>query len=34
MRELKFFLMTRVLIPNFNTTDLVKFLERNKKPHI
>jgi hypothetical protein len=32
--ELKFFLLTRVLTQNFNTVDLVKFLEKNKKLHI
>jgi hypothetical protein len=26
--------LTRVLIQNFNTVDLVKFLEKNKKLHI
>jgi hypothetical protein len=31
MIELKFFLLIRVLIQNFNTVDLVKFLENNKK---
>jgi hypothetical protein len=34
MSELKLFLLTRVLIQNFNTVDLVKFLEQNKKLHI
>jgi hypothetical protein len=34
MSELKFFLMTRVLTQNFNTVDLVKFLEKNQKIHI
>jgi hypothetical protein len=34
MSELEFFLLTRVLIQNFNTMDLVKFLEKNKKIHI
>jgi hypothetical protein len=34
MSELKFFLLTRVLIQNFNTMDLVKFLEKNQKLHI
>jgi hypothetical protein len=34
MSELEFFLLTRVLTPNFNTMDLVKFLEKNKKLHI
>jgi hypothetical protein len=34
MRELKFFLLTGVLTQNFNTLDLVKFLEKNKKLHI
>jgi hypothetical protein len=31
--KLKFFLLTRVLTQNFNTADLVKFLEKNKKLH-
>jgi hypothetical protein len=31
MNELKFFLLTRVLTQNFNTKDLVKFLEKNQK---
>jgi hypothetical protein len=31
MNELEFYLLTRVLIQNFNTIDLVKFLEKNKK---
>ena len=30
MNELELFLLTRVLIPNFNTVELVKFLEKNK----
>jgi hypothetical protein len=34
MSELEFFLLTRVLIQNFNIMDLVKFLEKNKKLHI
>jgi hypothetical protein len=34
MNELKFFLLMRVLTQNFNTLDLVKFLEKNKKLHI
>jgi hypothetical protein len=34
MNELKFFLLTGVLTPNFNTMDLVKFLGKNKKLHI
>jgi hypothetical protein len=34
MSELEFFLLMRVLIQNFNTMDLVKFLEKNKKLHI
>jgi hypothetical protein len=34
MRELKFFLLTGVLIQNFNIVDLVKFLEKNQKLHI
>jgi hypothetical protein len=32
--ELEFFLLTGVLTPNFNTLDLVKFLEKNQKLHI
>jgi hypothetical protein len=32
--ELKLFLLTGVLTPNFNTMDLVKILEKNKKLHI
>jgi hypothetical protein len=34
MSKLEFFLLTRVLIQNFNIVDLVKFLEKNKKLHI
>jgi hypothetical protein len=34
MSELEFFLLTRVLTQNFNTMDLVKFLEKIKKLHI
>jgi hypothetical protein len=34
MSELELFFLTRVLTPNFNTMDLVKILERNKKLHI
>jgi hypothetical protein len=34
MSELKFFLLTGVLIQNFNTMDLVKFLEKNQKLQI
>jgi hypothetical protein len=34
MSELELFLLTRVLIPNFNTMDLVKILEKNQKLHI
>jgi hypothetical protein len=30
--ELEFFLLTRVLTQNFNTMDLVKFLEKKSKP--
>jgi hypothetical protein len=30
MSELEFFLLTDVLIQNFNTMDLVKFLEKNQ----
>jgi hypothetical protein len=32
--ELEFFLLTRVLTQNFNTMDLVKFLEKNHKLHV
>jgi hypothetical protein len=31
MSELEFFLLTRVLTQNFNTKDLVKFLEKKSK---
>jgi hypothetical protein len=34
MSELELFLLTGVLIPNFNTMDLVKILEKNQKLHI
>jgi hypothetical protein len=34
MSELKFFLLMEVLTQNFNTVDLVKFIEKNKKLHI
>jgi hypothetical protein len=34
MNELKFFLLKGVLTQNFNTMDLIKFLEKNKKLHI
>jgi hypothetical protein len=34
MSELELFLLTGVLTPNFNTMDLVKILEKNKKLHI
>jgi hypothetical protein len=34
MSELELFLLTGVLIPNFNTMDLVKFLEKIQKLHI
>jgi hypothetical protein len=34
MSELKLFLLTGVLTPNFNTVDLVKILEKNKKLQI
>jgi hypothetical protein len=34
MSELELFLLTRVLTPNFNTMDLVKFLEKNQKLRI
>jgi hypothetical protein len=32
--EIKLFLLTRVLTQNFNTMDLVKFLENNQNLHI
>jgi hypothetical protein len=31
MSKLELFLLTGVLTPNFNTVDLVKFLEKNQK---
>jgi hypothetical protein len=34
MNELELFLLTKALTPNFNTMDLVKFLEKNQKLHI
>jgi hypothetical protein len=34
MNELELFLLMGVLTPNFNTMDLVKILEKNKKLHI
>jgi hypothetical protein len=34
MSELEFFLLMGVLIPNFNTMDLVKILENIQKLHI
>jgi hypothetical protein len=34
MSELKFFLLTRVLTQNFNTMNLVEFIEKNQKLHI
>jgi hypothetical protein len=34
MNELELYLLTGVLTPNFNTMDLVKILEKNKKLHI
>jgi hypothetical protein len=34
MSELELFLLTGVLTQNFNTMDLVKFLEKNQKLHI
>jgi hypothetical protein len=34
INEQEFFLLTRVLTQNFNTVDLVKLLEKNKKLHI
>jgi hypothetical protein len=32
--ELELFFLTGVLTQNFNTVDLIKFLEKNKKLHI
>jgi hypothetical protein len=34
MSKLEFFLLMSVLTQNFNTVDLVKFLEKNQKLHI
>jgi hypothetical protein len=34
MSELELFLLTGVLTPNFNTMELVKFLEKNQKLQI
>jgi hypothetical protein len=34
MSELELFFLTGVLIQNFNTVDLVKFLEKNQNLHI
>jgi hypothetical protein len=34
MNELELFFLTGVLTQNFNTVDLVKFLEKNQKLHI
>jgi hypothetical protein len=34
MSELELFLLMGVLTPNYNTMDLVKILEKNKKLHI
>jgi hypothetical protein len=34
MSELELFLLTGVLTPNYNTMELVKFLEKNQKLHI
>jgi hypothetical protein len=34
MNELKFILLTMVLTQNFNTMDLVKFLEKNQRLYI
>jgi hypothetical protein len=34
MSELKFFLLMRVLTQNFNTMNLIEFLEKNQKLHI
>ena len=33
MNELKLFFLIGVLIPNFNTMDLIKFLEKIQKLH-
>jgi hypothetical protein len=34
MSEVELFLLTGVLTPNFNTWELVKFLEKKQKLHI
>jgi hypothetical protein len=34
MNELELFFLTGILTKNFNTVDLVKFLEKNQKLHI
>jgi hypothetical protein len=34
MSELELFFLTRILTQNFNTVDLVKFLEKNQKLQI
>jgi hypothetical protein len=34
MSELELYFLTGVLTQNFNTVDLVKFLEKNQKLHI
>jgi hypothetical protein len=34
MSELELFLLTRFMTPNFNTVDLIKFLEKNQKLNI
>jgi hypothetical protein len=34
MSELEFFLLTGALTPNFNTVELVKFLEKKKTSHL
>jgi hypothetical protein len=34
MNEVELFFLTKVLIQNLNTMDLVKFLEKNQKLHI
>jgi hypothetical protein len=34
MSELEFLLLTRVLTQNFNTVDLVKFLEKSETSHL
>jgi hypothetical protein len=34
LSEPEFFLLTRILTQNFNTLDLINFLEENQKLHI